>query len=309
MVPVLLLFAGALLLLALGLVAWQRAVAGARRQARLRFVDQQILRRAAGPSAAGDSDAPPAEIWHGGPSSWNNLLVRAGIRATGAFYARLAIQVLAVPIAVGVLFNALAGVAAFAVLVPFSLFLIWMKASRRHRRVVDQLPDFLEMVVRMMTVGNSLGAAFQTAADRTTSPLNEILGQARRAGSVGVELDKALRQTARIHGIYELYLVAAIVGVAIRVGGRTDHVLERMSAFMRDLTQARQELTAMSAETRLSAWILALLPLGIGALIIATNDTLIIGMWEDSMGRKLLIGAFVLQVLGSFWLYRLSRLK
>ncbi|CAM5207772.1 hypothetical protein CDEF62S_00961 [Castellaniella defragrans] len=308
MAPVLLLIAGALLLLALGLVAWQRAVAGARRQARLRFVDQQILRRAAGP-AAGESNAVPPQIWRGGPSSWNNLLVRAGIRATGGFYARLAIQVLALPIALGVVFNGLAGAAAFAVLVPFSLFLIWMKASRRHRRVVDQLPDFLEMVVRMMTVGNSLGAAFQTAADRTTSPLSEILAQARRAGSVGIELDKALRQTARIHGIYELYLVAAIVGVAIRVGGRTDHVLERMSAFMRDLTQARQELTAMSAETRLSAWILALLPLGIGALIIATNDTLIIGMWEDSMGRKLLIGAFALQVLGSFWLYRLSRLK
>jgi tight adherence protein B len=309
MTTALLLAAMSLFLLAFGLVVWQWAAQRARRQANARFVDQQILQRVNRQAAATDTEVSAERTWHGGPSGWSNLLLRAGIRPTGRFYARQAVQIGVLPIAAWVLFNGLAATATLFVLIPFNLFLIWIKSSRRHRQVIDQLPDFLEAVVRMMTIGHSLGSAFQVASERTTEPLHGILGQARRAGNVGIELDKALRQTARAHGIYELYLIAAIVGVAIRVGGRTDHVLERMSAFMRDLTQARKELMATSAETRLSAWILALLPLGIGGMIIVTNSTLMIGMWEDDMGRKLLIGAACLQIIGSFWLYQLSKLK
>ncbi|GAA0237372.1 type II secretion system F family protein [Castellaniella daejeonensis] len=300
--------AAALLLLALGIVLWQRAAHGARRQASAQYMARQLQKYGA-PGPAVTERAGGLEAWHGNPTGWNNFLLRAGIRPTRHFYITLALRVLALPIALLVLMNATAAAAALVLLIPLNLLFIWLRVSRRHRRIIQQLPDFLESVVRMMTVGNSLGAAFQNASDRTEEPLRGILGQARRAGSVGVELDVALRQTARQYGIYELYLVAAIVGVAIRVGGRTDHVLERMSAFMRDLTQARNELVALSAETRLSAWILALLPLGLGALIIITNDVLIVGMWADPVGRKLLLGAFVLQVLGSFWLYRLSRLE
>ena len=47
----------------------------------------------------------------------------------------------------------------------------------------------------------------------------------------------------------------------------------------------------------------------VGAVIVVTNEALMFGMWEDPMGRRLLIGAFVLQVVGSFGLYRLSRLE
>ncbi|MGB6008432.1 type II secretion system F family protein [Castellaniella sp.] len=302
------LVAAALLLVVLGMVAWHLAVRTARRQASARYVARQLQRHGASISAE-TARAETSGHWYGSPTGWNNFLLRAGIRPTRHFYATLTLRVFALPAALLALVNPTAALAALVLLIPLNLLFIWMRVSRRHRKIIQQLPDFLEMVVRMMTVGNSLGAAFQAASDRTEEPLREILGQARRAGSVGVELDVALRQTARLYGIYELYLVAAIVGVAIRVGGRTDHVLERMSAFMRDLTQARNELVAMSAETRLSAWILALLPLGLGAMIIATNEVLIVGMWEDPVGRKLLVGAFALQVLGSFWLYRLSKLE
>ena len=51
-------------------------------------------------------------------------------------------------------------------------------------------------------------------------------------------------------------MVAAVVSIALRFGGRSDQVLERMAAFMRDVSQARSELSASSAEIRLSAWIL-----------------------------------------------------
>jgi tight adherence protein B len=105
----------------------------------------------------------------------------------------------------------------------------------------------------------------------------------------------------------QLYLVAAVVAVAMRFGGRSDQILDRMSAFMRDVEQARDELSALSAEVRLSAWVLALLPLGLAAFIILFNNALFMTMWHDPIGVRLLLGAVVLQVGGSYWLYRMAR--
>ncbi|RYH47795.1 MAG: hypothetical protein EON54_16220 [Alcaligenaceae bacterium] len=57
----------------------------------------------------------------------------------------------------------------------------------------------------------------------------------------------------------------------------------------------------------MSAWILSLLPIGIAAYIVMFNPTLIIGMYNDPTGFKMLIAAVVLQIGGSYWLYRLAK--
>ncbi len=77
---------------------------------------------------------------------------------------------------------------------------------------------------------------------------------------------------------------------------------------MRDREQAEQELNAMSAETRLSAWILGLLPIGVGGFLILTNPGYFMGMWNDETGRILIYSSATLQVVGVALLYRLARL-
>ena len=77
---------------------------------------------------------------------------------------------------------------------------------------------------------------------------------------------------------------------------------------LRDREQAEHELVAMSAETRLSAWILGLLPIGVGAFLIATNPSYFMRMWNDETGRMLIFSAAGLQLIGVGLLYRLSRL-
>ena len=116
-----------------------------------------------------------------------------------------------------------------------------------------------------------------------------------------------LLQVSRQYGLRELFLVSAVISLALRFGGRSDQVLERMAGFMRDLEHARDELTALSAEIRLSAWILALLPIGLGLFIITFNNALFVGMWNDPLGFRMLLVAAGLQIGGSYWLYRMAR--
>lgn len=309
MAIVLVLIAIALLLVVGGVLLWHAAAQRSRRDATERFVGQHIDERTAAKLNAPGMVVRTPSAWRGGPDKWNQLLLRAGIVPTLRFY----IGLVGLPLLVAVIGGMLLGPLAFAAILLIGLvlgfFRIWLRADRRHRKAVEQLPDFLDAVVRLMAIGTSLAASFQVAASKIDDPLLEIIEKANSAHRGGYELDVALRQTARQYRLHELYLVAAIVGVALRFGGRSDHVLERMAAFMRDLTQARRELVALSAEVRLSAWILALLPLGLAAFILAFNNDLFMNMWHDPVGWKLLLGAAALQIIGSYWLYRMARLN
>ncbi|MNR31143.1 Bacterial type II secretion system protein F domain protein [compost metagenome] len=124
----------------------------------------------------------------------------------------------------------------------------------------------------------------------------------------GVDLDRALHQTATNVRVEEMFLLASIMGLGVRYGGRADLLLERVANFMRDREQAEHELSAMSAETRLSAWILGLLPLGVGTFLILTNPSYFMGMWNDETGRLLIFSSAGLQILGAVLLYRLAKL-
>jgi tight adherence protein B len=188
-------------------------------------------------------------------------------------------------------------------------FVLSTRTNRRRQRIVRQLPSFLDGIVRLITLGNSVPAAFQGALQTTEAPLRQCLDHVSRLLRGGVEIDRALSQAAVLYGARELELVGAVLRLSVKYGGRADVMLDRMSTFMRDLEHAERELAAMSAETRMSAWVLALLPLGIGGFLILTNPRYFGAMWYDPKGRELVYLAVALQIIGAWLLYRLTRLR
>ncbi|WP_332612003.1 type II secretion system F family protein [Achromobacter sp. ESBL13] len=284
---------------------WRHANSGARRAASSAFLENQLKRGRETPE-----EAPFAEggrAMRSGFSSWDRLLLLAGVRQSPGFYLRTAVPVVAGAVLAWVFLGPLSGIVSFVMLAVLMYFLLWLRADKRRRRMIAQLPAFLDNIVRLITIGNSMGAAFQTAAATTDEPLLEVVETAASLSRSAKELDAALVQVSRMYGLKELYMVAAVVSLAMRFGGRSDQVLERMAAFMRDVAQARNELTASSAEVRLSAWILALLPVGIAGFIIVANNKLFMGLWEDPLGFKMLLTAVVLQIGGCYWLYRMAK--
>ncbi|MFF7055431.1 type II secretion system F family protein [Achromobacter spanius] len=295
----------ALVLASGAVLLWRHANSGARRAASSAFLDNQLKRGRETAEAAPFAEGGRA--MRSGFSSWDRLLLLAGVRQSVGFYLRIAIPVVAGAVLAWVFLGPLSGVVSFIMLAVLTYFLLWLRADKRRRRMIAQLPAFLDNIVRLITIGNSMGAAFQTAAAATDQPLLEVVETAASLSRSAKELDAALVQVSRMYGLKELYMVAAVVSLAMRFGGRSDQVLERMAAFMRDVAQARNELTASSAEVRLSAWILALLPVGIAGFIMVANNKLFMGLWEDPLGFKMLLTAVVLQIGGCYWLYRMAK--
>jgi len=295
------------LVLAIGAVLlWRHADSGARRAASSSFLENQLNR-------GRDASSKPVPIFESaravrsGLPGWDRLLLLAGVRQSAGLYVRLAVPLVGLAALAWLTLGVVSGIVTLLLVAILEYFLLWLRADKRQRRMISQLPAFLDNIVRLITIGNSMGAAFQTASATTDEPLREVVEMAASLSRSAKELDAALVHVSRLYGLKELYMVAAVVSLAMRFGGRSDQVLERMAAFMRDVAQARNELSASSAEIRLSAWVLALLPVGIGGFIMLTNNDLFMNLWRDPAGFKMLVTAVVLQIVGSYWLYRMAK--
>lgn len=297
----------ALVLFALALVLLLGARQQGQKDTKDQFVLAQLERRLVQEDISEAEALRQRKVWKGGPRNWNEFLLRAGVVPTTGFYVTFWLIILIPTLLAWIFGGVIAAGAAFILMVTLSLFRLWLKAEKLRKNLVRQLPDFLDRVVRLMTIGNSMGSAFHNAAAGTEHPLRDVIDRTVSLNRSGKEIDVALHYVSRQYGLHELYLLASVIGVALKYGGRSDQVLERMSAFMRDLEQARAEMKAMSAELRLSAWVLALLPVGLACFILVFNNALFMGMWEDPAGKIMLIGAVVLQISGSYWLYRLAK--
>lgn len=187
-------------------------------------------------------------------------------------------------------------------------FLSWCHWQKLRAQIRQQLPSFIDNMVRMVVLGHAVQSAFLFSAASTKLPLQTTLGQASAFAKAGMPVDQALSAASRYWDLDEFFLLASIMQVGSRFGGRIDSLLERVSHFMRDREQAAQELHALSAEVRLSAWVLGLLPLVIGGMVIVTNANYFLQMWNDPTGRNLLFVALGLQACGGCLLYRLARL-
>jgi len=247
-----------------------------------------------------------------GPQGLRQLKQLLRYRAWGVAprtLALLAAAALALALLAALQGGALLGLMLLALCLLLGAFGIWLRVSRRRAKMLLQLPAFLDNLVRLLSIGNSLHAAFQFAGSNVPQPLGGALAEVSAGLNVSPDLGQAMAQLERTWGLPEFGLLAAVFRMSTRYGGRADMVLERVSSYIRDRQSAERELRAMSAEVRMSAWILALLPIVVGGMIMLLNQGYFLRMWNDAMGQKLVFAAAGLQVFGSLLMYRLARLR
>ncbi len=295
----------ALLLLGAGLLLLAQAGTRAQREAARAFVQAQTEQvRSRYASAA---ELPPVTGPRDFKRRWADLLRRADLEPTRRTYLLWGGPPLLLCAAALIGGGFVAAAAMAVVCLAICACLLWRRTIRFHHRLCEQLPGFLDGVVRLMTIGSAVPAAFQHAIGNTELPLRQCLVQAVHLQRAGKELDQAVMQVARSYRFDELILLASVLRLATRYGGRADIVMERTAAYMRDREQAQRELSALSAETRMSAWILGLLPVVVAGLMFVFNAGYLLMMWNDPSGRLMLMAAFGLEIVGALLLYRLAR--
>ncbi len=150
-------------------------------------------------------------------------------------------------------------------------------------------------------------SALALAVSETPNPLQEIFARVLRANRLGEDLGEAIQEAADLYRVQELYLVSLAVRVNRTYGSSVRDMLGNIVKMIHDREAARRELQTMTGETRVTAWVLGLLPVLMAVYIMLMNPSYMLGMWQDSSGQVLLIAALVFQSIGALLLWRMIK--
>ncbi|MBV6754750.1 type II secretion system F family protein [Pseudomonas chlororaphis] len=237
----------------------------------------------------------------------DRLFVRAGLNRPGERQG-LWLGIWVLLILAGALEARVIGLLFMLVLPPSALrlYLTW-RYRRRVRRMVEQLPSLLDHAVRSLKSGRTLADAILGGIEASADPLLEAMGRVRRNVELGVGLADAVHDFAEFYERDEFRFLALGLKVNHRYGGNASELLENLIKLIREREQGARQLSAMTGETRLTALVLGLLPVGMVGFFLATNPMYLLHMWEDASGRQMLLIAFGLQMFGSLALWRMLR--
>jgi tight adherence protein B len=182
--------------------------------------------------------------------------------------------------------------------------------QRRRRAFADQLPDALQLIVGSLRSGFSLAQAIDAVVqDSVPSPLTVELGRAMGEVRLGAELDDALERAAQRAGNDDLAWAVMAVRIQRDTGGNLAEVLETTVDTLRERDRLRRHVRALSAEGRLSAYILIALPFVLAAWLLLVRRDYLRTLWTTSAGLMMLAGAAVLMAIGIFWMTRWMKVE
>jgi tight adherence protein B len=235
------------------------------------------------------------------------LLARVGLTLSERGLYGLSMGVLVVLALVYLLIGPLALPAALLVIgIVVYLTLQW-RYRRRLQKMISQLPGLLEHATRSLKSGRTLADAMLLAMARSQEPLREALTGTRRSVELGVSLADAVAEFARLYDSAEFRILAIGIGVNQRYGGNASELLDNLVRLIRDRERAASQLRALTGETRISALVLAVLPVGLAGYILFSNPEFFLGLWHDAAGRTLLYSALALQLAGCCLLWRMLK--
>src|SRR5690606_35991828 len=148
---------------------------------------------------------------------------------------------------------------------------------------------FIDQVLRSLSTGRSLESAVRFAASEALPPLRYILDRVIRATDLGADMVQGLTDAARLHNLRELNLIALAMRISNNYGSSPREMLDSIVKMVRQQEMARRELSAMTGETRVTAWVLGLTPITIAAYIMVMNPGYMDMLLKDATGQTMLI--------------------
>jgi tight adherence protein B len=206
-------------------------------------------------------------------------------------------------------FSVLLGLVAGCVLVLLPFLFIKAMASARRNKFCEQLPDAIDLMVAVLRSGHSMSQAVRSVALEIPSPCGREFEFVLQRMNLGQALSDALLLSSKRFRSYELDLMRRAVAIQVEVGGSLADILEKTNLTLRQRLQLARQLKAITAQSRLSAWIVGLLPIVLGISLNIMNPGYLQLLVQDPTGRGLLAVSLVLEVLGIIIMRRMSTLK
>ena len=215
-------------------------------------------------------------------------------------------------VAAALLFFILGGpILALAALAVPVVARVWLtrKASKRRKKFADQLPATLLMLSASLRSGRALTQALESLAKESPEPTGSEISRVVIEARIGRDLVDGLERVAERMGSTDFEWVVRAIAVSRELGGDLAEILDRVSDTIRDRAQIQRQVRSLSAEGRMSAWILMGLPVFVGLVVSKTNGDYLNLLFSNNFGRVLIgLGLFSFAA-GGAWIRRIVNLR
>ncbi|MGM0769071.1 MAG: type II secretion system F family protein [Pseudomonadota bacterium] len=183
------------------------------------------------------------------------------------------------------------------------------KRTGRIAKIEEQLPDAVDVIIRALRAGHPFIEAIRLVSTEMPSPVKEefqtTFNEINYGGDVRAALFGLLQ---RVPSVLVMALITAVL-VQRESGGNLAEVLEKIAAVIRGRFRFQRRVRTLSAEGRISAWVLTLTPFVLFLLISLVNPNYMPMLTESSRGQEIVMVSLVLIVIGVFWIKKILNIK
>lgn len=247
-----------------------------------------------------------------GAAGLATLLTQSGLTwSVGGVVARMGAAAAAVLFTASALLNqptAIALTAAAVAGVLPVLYVSWRR-GKRLRKLEQQLPEALDLMTRGLRAGHAFSSTLKMAGEELPEPIGAEFRAVHEEIHFGFSLQQALGNLAqRIPSTDVRYFVVAVL-IQRESGGNLTEILGNLSRLVRERLKLMARVRVLSADGRLSAWILGVMPFALAALMNAFNPAFMSPLWTDPIGVTMLQVMLTVMAVGVLMMRKIVRIR
>ncbi|MFQ5684285.1 MAG: type II secretion system F family protein [Candidatus Binatia bacterium] len=180
---------------------------------------------------------------------------------------------------------------------------------KRLRRFLEQLPDALDMIGQGLQAGLGLTQSMVFVAKEMPDPMGTEFSVFMEEVNLGLPLTDALVGFQERIPLPDVRLLSVAMLVQREVGGSLAELLNKLANVIRDRFRIERQIKTLTAQNRMSAWVVSSLPPVLAAFMFTMDPDLMNEAWSDPVGRTMYLAALVLEILGIIVFRKFIRIR
>ena len=186
---------------------------------------------------------------------------------------------------------------------------VYWRRKKRFDSFLEQLPDSLDLISRALSAGHAFPEALHMVSEEMPEPIATEFRKAYEEQNLGLSLKLALENLTQRMPVLDLKMCVTAVLIQRETGGNLAEILEKVSYTIRERFRIMGDLKTLTTSSRLSAWLLCGLPIGVALGVTVMNPEYMSVLWRDQRGHYLIAVALCMQITGMLIVRKILKIK
>ena len=186
---------------------------------------------------------------------------------------------------------------------------VWWKRKKRFDAFLEQLPDALDLISHALSAGHAFSEALHMVSIEMPHPIAAEFRKAYEEQNLGLSVKLALENLTQRMPILDLKMCVTAILIQRETGGNLAEILEKVAYTIRERFRILGDLKTLTTSSRMSAWLLCALPIGVALAVTVMNPEYMSVLWKDPRGHYLIAAALFMQITGMLIVRKILNIK